>query len=156
MARPKTGNRRLYTEPTMTTHLDLPDYRRQEPSVAARFERIRQRPVVLNVSDLKKSFGTPQREHVVFDRVSFSYAEGKEVLHGISFQAQPGTVTAFVGPSGSGKSTTIGLIAAFHKPSAGTVLVEGLLAALAAARRSRRGLSMEVSEIALRPRVRSG
>jgi ABC-type multidrug transport system fused ATPase/permease subunit len=61
---------------------------------------------------------------VIFDQVSFSYAEGKEVLHGISFEAKPGTVTAFVGPSGSGKSTTIGLIAAFHKPSGGKVLVD--------------------------------
>jgi subfamily B ATP-binding cassette protein MsbA len=62
---------------------------------------------------------------VSFEDVKFSYAEGKEVLHGISFKARPGTVTAFVGPSGSGKSTTIGLIAAFHKPSAGRVLVDG-------------------------------
>jgi subfamily B ATP-binding cassette protein MsbA len=63
--------------------------------------------------------------HVAFEGVEFSYAEGKRVLHGISFGAKPGTVTAFVGPSGSGKSTTIGLIAAFHKPSAGRVLVDG-------------------------------
>ncbi|MCU1329426.1 MAG: ABC-type multidrug transport system, ATPase and permease component [Bryobacterales bacterium] len=63
---------------------------------------------------------------VVFDNVRFSYAEGKEVLHGISFHARPGTSTAFVGPSGSGKSTTIGLIAAFHKPSAGTITVDGV------------------------------
>jgi ABC-type multidrug transport system fused ATPase/permease subunit len=61
---------------------------------------------------------------VAFEGVEFSYAEGKPVLHGISFDAKPGTVTAFVGPSGSGKSTTIGLIAAFHKPSAGRVLVD--------------------------------
>jgi subfamily B ATP-binding cassette protein MsbA len=62
---------------------------------------------------------------VVFDRVRFSYSEGKEVLHGMSFVAAPGTVTAFVGPSGSGKSTTIGLIAAFYKPTAGQILVDG-------------------------------
>ncbi|HXJ39655.1 MAG TPA: ABC transporter ATP-binding protein [Bryobacteraceae bacterium] len=62
---------------------------------------------------------------VVFDDVKFAYAEGKEVLHGVSFHARPGTVTAFVGPSGSGKSTTIGLIAAFHKPSGGTITVDG-------------------------------
>jgi subfamily B ATP-binding cassette protein MsbA len=48
------------------------------------------------------------------------------VLHGISFEAKPGTVTAFVGPSGSGKSTTIGLISAFHKPSTGRILVDGV------------------------------
>jgi subfamily B ATP-binding cassette protein MsbA len=62
---------------------------------------------------------------VVFDNVRFSYDSGKEVLHGISLRAKPGTVTAFVGPSGSGKSTTIGLISAFHKPSSGQVLIDG-------------------------------
>ena len=48
------------------------------------------------------------------------------MLHDISFHAQPGTVTALVGSSGSGKSTIIGLIAAFHKPNSGQVLVDGV------------------------------
>jgi subfamily B ATP-binding cassette protein MsbA len=61
---------------------------------------------------------------VDFENVRFAYNEGKDVLHGISFRARPGTVTAFVGPSGSGKSTTIGLIAAFYKPTAGRILVD--------------------------------
>ena len=43
--------------------------------------------------------------HVQFEHVSFSYEEGKPVLHDISFDAKPGTVTALVGSSGSGKST---------------------------------------------------
>ena len=47
------------------------------------------------------------------------------MLHGISFDAQPGTVTALVGSSGSGKSTIIGLVSAFHSPSRGLVLVDG-------------------------------
>jgi subfamily B ATP-binding cassette protein MsbA len=63
---------------------------------------------------------------VTFDDVRFSYAEGKEVLHGVSFEAAPGSVTALVGPSGSGKSTIIGLVAAFAVPSAGRVLVDGV------------------------------
>ncbi|MGA2714295.1 MAG: ABC transporter ATP-binding protein, partial [Bryobacteraceae bacterium] len=63
---------------------------------------------------------------VVFENVEFAYERGRTVLHGISFEARPGTVTAFVGPSGSGKSTTIGLIAAFHKPVAGRILVDGV------------------------------
>jgi len=61
---------------------------------------------------------------VEFDDVHFAYEPGKEVLHGISFVAEPGTVTALVGPSGSGKSTIIGLISAFYTPSAGRVLVD--------------------------------
>jgi subfamily B ATP-binding cassette protein MsbA len=48
------------------------------------------------------------------------------VLHDISFQSTPGTVTALVGSSGSGKSTIIGLITAFHTPNSGRVLVDSV------------------------------
>jgi ABC-type multidrug transport system fused ATPase/permease subunit len=64
--------------------------------------------------------------HVKFEYVSFAYEEGKDVLHDISFDAQPGTATALVGSSGSGKSTIIGLITAFHSPNKGKVLVDGV------------------------------
>ena len=63
--------------------------------------------------------------HVQFENVAFSYEENKPVLHGISFDSRPGTVTALVGSSGSGKSTIIGLVAAFHSPGSGQVLVDG-------------------------------
>ena len=65
------------------------------------------------------------RGEVRFDDVSFAYEEGKSVLHEISFEAKPGTVTALVGPSGSGKSTVIGLVAAFYKPSSGAITIDG-------------------------------
>ncbi len=63
---------------------------------------------------------------IVLENVSFSYESSKEVLHEVSFESQPGTVTALVGPSGAGKSTIIGLIAAFYVPSSGRVLVDGM------------------------------
>jgi ABC-type multidrug transport system fused ATPase/permease subunit len=63
---------------------------------------------------------------VVMEEVSFSYDSGKEVLHEIGFQSEPGTVTALVGPSGAGKSTIIGLIAGFYVPASGRVLVDGV------------------------------
>jgi subfamily B ATP-binding cassette protein MsbA len=59
-----------------------------------------------------------------FSYVSFEYEAGKPVLKNISFEGVPGSMTALVGPSGSGKSTLIGLIAAFAKPTKGTVLVD--------------------------------
>ena len=49
--------------------------------------------------------------------VSFSYEEGKEVLHNINFHVPPGSVTALVGSSGSGKSTIAGLSATFLNPT---------------------------------------
>ena len=61
-----------------------------------------------------------------FEDVTFAYEAQKTVLHDVSFQSQPGSVTALVGSSGSGKSTIIGLIAAFHKPNTGRVLVDGV------------------------------
>jgi len=66
------------------------------------------------------------RGDVDFDHVIFSYDGNREVLQDVSFHAEPGTVTALVGSSGSGKSTTIGLIAAFYVPTAGSVLVDGI------------------------------
>jgi len=63
---------------------------------------------------------------VAFQDVTFAYEQTKTVLHDISFRARPGTVTALVGSSGSGKSTIIGLIAAFHTPNTGKVLVDSV------------------------------
>ena len=65
------------------------------------------------------------RGNVAFEEVGFAYEAGKPVLHGVSFEARSGTVTALVGSSGSGKSTIIGLIAAFYTPSSGTIRVDG-------------------------------
>ena len=68
----------------------------------------------------------PIRGDLRFEQVEFSYETDKPVLRGISFAAQPGSVTALVGSSGSGKSTIISLVCAFHKPNSGVVRVDGL------------------------------
>jgi ABC-type multidrug transport system fused ATPase/permease subunit len=64
--------------------------------------------------------------HIQFDNVTFEYEPGKPVLQDVTLNAVPGTVTALVGSSGSGKSTLIGLVAAFAKPIAGRVCVDGI------------------------------
>ena len=66
------------------------------------------------------------RGDIDFEHVSFSYDGSRVVLNNVSFHSSPGTVTALVGSSGSGKSTTIGLIAAFHVPTQGRILVDGI------------------------------
>ncbi|MGA8041978.1 MAG: ATP-binding cassette domain-containing protein, partial [Terracidiphilus sp.] len=68
----------------------------------------------------------PIQGTVEFSNVEFAYETDKPVLHGVSFRAEPGSVTALVGSSGSGKSTIISLLCAFHTPSSGQVLVDGV------------------------------
>jgi subfamily B ATP-binding cassette protein MsbA len=68
----------------------------------------------------------PIQGKVRFEDVEFAYEPEKPVLHGVSFLAQPGTVTALVGSSGSGKSTIISLLCAFHTPSKGRVMVDDI------------------------------
>lgn len=60
-----------------------------------------------------------------FKEVSFAYEEDKDVLHGISFEAPAGSVTALVGSSGSGKSTIAGLTATFLNPQSGLITIDG-------------------------------
>jgi ABC-type multidrug transport system fused ATPase/permease subunit len=64
------------------------------------------------------------RGDVVFENVDFAYTKENTILHDVSFQALPGTITAMVGASGSGKSTIISLIAAFHRPTGGRIMVD--------------------------------
>lgn len=63
---------------------------------------------------------------VVFDHVSFRYAGADEdVLHDISFVAEPGQTVAFIGSTGSGKSTLVNLIPRFADVTAGRITIDG-------------------------------
>ena len=64
--------------------------------------------------------------HVVFDRVSFAYAGGGNVLTDLSFTAERGETVGIIGGTGSGKTTLVNLIPRFYDVSAGSVSVDGL------------------------------
>jgi ABC-type multidrug transport system fused ATPase/permease subunit len=78
-----------------------------------------------DVDDPKKTYTPDIRGDVEFRDVWFEYNEGVPVLKGISFTAPAGKSTALVGPSGSGKSTLIALVAAFNRPTKGTIFIDG-------------------------------
>ena len=63
---------------------------------------------------------------VVFEDVSFGYAENAPALHSINFSAQPGQLVALVGASGSGKSTIINLILRFYDVTGGRITMDGI------------------------------
>jgi len=62
---------------------------------------------------------------ISFRNVSFSYGEGKEVLHRTNFNLEPGKTYAFVGPTGGGKTTTASLISRLYDPTNGIITVQG-------------------------------
>jgi ABC-type multidrug transport system fused ATPase/permease subunit len=72
---------------------------------------------ILDLPDSPPDRKKPLRvEHgaIEFANVSFSYLAGQPVLRDVSFIAQPGKVTAFVGPSGGGKTTIFNLVLALY------------------------------------------
>jgi len=76
----------------------------------------------------EKTNGIPDRSpSVEFKNVKFLYAGAEEnVLENISFKANAGETTAFIGSTGSGKSTLISLVPRFYEATEGEVLIDGL------------------------------
>ena len=93
----------------------LPDYRQQSPEVAARFARVRERPVILNIRHLEKSFGG--------DGGSDNGAT--LALQDVSFEIHRREFISVIGPSGCGKSTLIRIIAGLDAATGGEVLLDG-------------------------------
>jgi NitT/TauT family transport system ATP-binding protein len=93
------------------TKLELPSYLDQSPEVRDRFDRLKQRPVMLEVKDLCKDFDSPQ---------------GKvTALRNINFKAHRREFVCVIGPSGCGKSTLIRTLAGLEEQTGGEVLLEG-------------------------------
>lgn len=90
---------------------DIADYSAQAPEVRARFERIRQRPVILTVRDLKKCHASDEGAHVVFDSVSLEIRRREFIT--------------VIGPSGCGKSTLLRIVAGLDEATGGEVLLDG-------------------------------
>jgi ATP-binding cassette subfamily B protein/subfamily B ATP-binding cassette protein MsbA len=62
---------------------------------------------------------------VVFDQVDFEYRDGQPVVRDFNVVVPGGTVVALVGRSGAGKTTVTDLVARFHDPTQGRILVNG-------------------------------
>jgi NitT/TauT family transport system ATP-binding protein len=89
----------------------LPSYLEQSEAVRERFERIKQREVILEVKNLYKRYQSPQGE--------------TEALRNINFKVHRREFVCVIGASGCGKSTLIRTLAGLEKQSEGQVLLDG-------------------------------
>ena len=91
--------------------MSTPDYRTQSPEVAARFAKIKERPVVMEIENLGRQFAG---EHGPVT-----------ALRDISLKIHRREFVCVIGPSGCGKSTLIRIIAGLDDPTSGRMLVDG-------------------------------
>ena len=66
------------------------------------------------------------RGHVVFENVSFTYADEAPAITDLTLEANPGETIALVGATGAGKSTILNLLTRFYEPTAGRILIDGV------------------------------
>ncbi|WP_438448054.1 ABC transporter ATP-binding protein [Gorillibacterium sp. sgz5001074] len=67
----------------------------------------------------------PVRGQVTFDRVTFAYDPGNNILEKLSFDVKAGESIALVGPTGAGKTTVVNLISRFYNVTDGRILIDG-------------------------------
>ncbi|MFA6903556.1 MAG: ABC transporter ATP-binding protein [Gallionellaceae bacterium] len=92
-------------------HSTRPSYLEQSPAVKARFDKIKQREVILEVRNLGKRFVTAQGE--------------VDALRDINFSIHRRELVCVIGPSGCGKSTLIRILAGLEKHTSGVALLDG-------------------------------
>ncbi|WP_411847398.1 ABC transporter ATP-binding protein [Roseibacillus persicicus] len=95
----------------MNEQIELPSYLEQSPEVAARFQRIQERPEVLKVANMGR----------VFD----SNKGPVQALNDINFSVRRREFVCVIGQSGCGKSTLIRILAGLDQPTSGQVLCDG-------------------------------
>jgi NitT/TauT family transport system ATP-binding protein len=98
-------------DPALHNQIVLPSYKEQAPEVAARFGRLYQRDVILEIKSLGRTFESEQGTCTA--------------LHDISVRAHRRELMCVIGPSGCGKSTLARIIAGLDAPTSGEMLLDG-------------------------------
>jgi len=98
------------------------DVQRYAASVFHIEQLLAEKPEIQDRNDARSLSGI--LSSITADRVGFHFDQ-KPVLQNVSFTVKAGETLGIVGPSGAGKSTLLSLVARFHDPTRGQVMVDG-------------------------------
>ena len=93
----------------------------------ARIADVLETPLLIKDPAEPKTLPEPVKGVVHFEDVDFRYPDAEaDVLHDITFTANPGQVTSIIGSTGCGKSTLVNLIPRFYEVSKGRITLDGV------------------------------
>lgn len=93
----------------------------------ARIAEVLETPIVINDPPNPEFFPKKFVGRIEFRHVTFRYPDAQDdVLHDITFTAEPGQTTAIIGSTGCGKSTAINLIPRFYDVIEGAIYIDGI------------------------------
>lgn len=87
--------------------------------------RIEEVLVLQNDMPLLEDKSSSSNDHIVFDRVSFSYNKVEDNLRDVSFALKKGETLGILGATGSGKTTITNLLLRLYDPDEGRILIDG-------------------------------
>ncbi|RCS24101.1 glucan ABC transporter ATP-binding protein/ permease [Phyllobacterium salinisoli] len=102
-----------FVNQTMTARAKLEEFFEMEDSTADRHE-----PATARTLDHVDG-------HIIFDNVTYEFANSGQGVYDVSFEAKPGQTVAIVGPTGAGKTTLVNLLQRVYDPAAGRILIDG-------------------------------
>lgn len=108
----------------LTSYSNLMNFAQIFTQISAGILRIQQIMEVPEAVSGNRSLDSGQTHSVAFDHVAFAY-KTREVMHDVTMELPPGSLTAFVGTSGAGKSTAAQLIPRFWDAAEGAVKIDG-------------------------------
>lgn len=114
----------LLIDPITHTTSNYNSFKEGQASVDKIFELLAIEPAVIEKEQaIALEVVTGQVE---YNRVSFGYKQGHNIINDLSLLAHPGETIALVGSSGAGKSTLVNLLPRFYNVNSGNILIDGV------------------------------